>query len=156
MDPNQQIQEQEKHKREVLEFYTSIIAHSYDKGSNYTNLIIMAGYAVFFTFWSNVKNEVNIIDARISVLYVIISVLFFIIWEIYEMIYSSSFLERLHKFDQVPPAEFKVHMERVKKETEKLKANFARFWIWELILTIIPGFFGALVLIISYVKTLII
>lgn len=148
--------EQDKYKRDILEFYTSIIAHSYDKGSNYTNLIIMAGYVLFFTFWSNVKNEVDIVDARLSVIYVIISVLFFIVWEIWEMIYSSLDLRRLHQLNQVSPSEFKAQMERVKKETEKLQANFARLWIYELILTIIPGFSGALTLIIAYVKTLIV
>ncbi len=151
---DQEVQEKVKFKKDVMEFYTSIIARTYDKGSRYTNLIIMAGYAVFFTFWSNVRSEVNIIDARVSVIYVVISVVFFIAWEIYEMIHSSSHLRKLYQLNQVPPDEFRAQMDQVIKEAKRLEARWASIWVYELILTIIPGFAGAILLIFSYIKTL--
>ncbi len=156
-DTNNQLnemQQQEKSKKDAMEFYNSIIANSYEKGSIYTHLIIVAGFASFFTFWSHVKDEVNIIDAHVSVIYVIISVSFFIAWEVFEMIYSSWQLEKLYNLNGVPPAEFKIQMDRADKEIKKFQASWVRLWRYELLITIIFGFSGAFLLTLSYVKTL--
>ena len=156
MDANDQFNEfqEEKFKKDTMEFYNSFIANAYDKGSKYTNLIIVAGYASFFTFWSNVRNEVNIIDARLSVIYVVISVSFFIAWEILQMIVSSVTLQKLYKLNDVPPAEFKIQMEQRKSAIKKSEASCGRFWIYQLLITISFGFSGAAILLLSYVKNL--
>ncbi len=143
-----------KYKKEVVDFYTSIIAKSYEKASAYTNLIIMGGYVLFFTFWSNVRNEVNVSWGRLSVILVIISAIFFIIWEISNMICTSLQLRKLHKAEQISPDKFEEHIKTIEKEERKFQANMAKFWIFELLATIIPGFTGVIILIIIYSVTL--
>ncbi len=149
-----EIQRQDKYKKDVLEFYTSIIARSYDKASAYSHLIIMAGYALFFSFWGNVRNEVNPFWGRVSVVTMLFSVIFFIIWEIIMMICTSLNFRKLHKIQKISPDKFEEHIKKIEKEEKEFEANLAQFWVFELFLTIIPGFAGAIILITLYVKTL--
>ena len=147
-------QRQNDYKKEVVEFYTSIISHSYDKASSYSNLIIMAGYALFFTFWSNIRGEIGAVWGNRSAALVIVSALVFILWEIAGMISSSLLFKKLYDLGKVAPDRFQAEAERVRKETEKFQARWARWWILELILTIVPGFLGAFILVLLYVPTL--
>ena len=149
-----QAQEQEKYKKDIVEFYTSIISKSYDKASTYSNLIIVAGYALFFTFWANIKNEVNLIDARVSAIYVILSVLCFLLWEIGVMLYSAKNLKNLQSLKNVPPDKFKEQMQKIIKKNEESEAAITRYWVYELIMTLFCGFAGVIVLMIAYVKTI--
>ena len=151
---NQEIQRQEQYKKDVLEFYTSLQARLYDKASTYTNLIIVAGYALFFTFWGNIKSEVDVFWGKISVILLIISVLFFIMWEIGMMIFTSLNFKKINTLNRVSPDKFETEMNKMKKEEEKFQIVLSRIWFLELLVTIIPGILGVFILVIAYVKTL--
>lgn len=149
-----EMQRQEKFKKDMVDFYTSIIAKSYEKASAYSKLIIMGGYAIYFTFWANVKNEVNSIWANRSAVLLIFSVLFFILWEIGTMICSSLVFRRISALSKVPPDKFEDEMKKVTKEGELFEVRYARFWIFQLIITIIPALIGVIILIMIYIPTL--
>jgi len=163
MDSNQKIQElsnlfqleeQRRYKKEVVEFYTSILSKTYDKASTYTNIIIMAGYALFFTFWAQVKDEVAAVDARLSAVYVLISVLIFLVWEIFSMIRGALNLKNLNGLTNVPADKFRDQMAIYNKKNEEFNASFTRYWFYQLLFTIVFGFSGAVVLIWAYFNIL--
>jgi hypothetical protein len=150
-----ELEKQNKYKNEVVEFNTSIIAKSYEKALAYTNLIIFAGYVLFFSFWKEVRGELDKVWSGISVILVIISLIFFIAWEIFQMIQSSAYFRKLYSTFKLSPDNYSEKIQNFNKEIQKNQARVASLWIFELIFTIIPGFLGAGILLFLYSQNLI-
>jgi len=62
--------------------------------ASYTNLIIVAGYAAFFTFWSTLKNDLPKWLYAVSGLLIVLSLLVFIAWEVTKMIWGAFHLRK--------------------------------------------------------------
>lgn len=147
-------EETDRYKKECVEFYTSIIAQSYEKAAAYTNLIIVAGYVLFFTFWNEIRKDLDYFWSSLSVIFMIISVIFFIAWEITQMINSSLYFKKLHETFKIAPDKYSSEIEGFYKKSNEFKARLASIWVWELVLTIIPGLIGLAILLFVFIQKL--
>lgn len=82
--------EEKKHISEaIVETQVKIISTTYDRAASYSQLIMIAGYASFFGVWSLTKPYLTPSQARWSAVFMIISVCFFVLFEVYKMIANA-------------------------------------------------------------------
>ncbi len=150
-----------KQKEELIDTQIKIASAIYDKSINYTNLIIMAGYAGFFGLWSSTKNFLTPKQVFWSVLFMIISISVFVFFEVGKMIFNSCYMlsesSALNKISGAKKIEeiislFKEHEKYIKSNQVK----FIRFWIIANIVIIPTAIFGTSVLMYSFIENLLI
>lgn len=104
----------ENKKKDGSEFEESVnkqkevIASSYEQAKQYSNIVILAGYAGLFTIWNFTKDNLEVWEALSVGLLTIISILIYIIFELYGAWLRTTQVknqmnelleaERLHKF----------------------------------------------------------
>jgi hypothetical protein len=147
-----QIQNQ---KKETIETLIQLMSASYDKATAYSNLILIGGYAIFFTVWGKMYNELPSFNMKLSALFMLASVLFFISWEIYKMIFYSDNLKGLYKItEETNPEKFLTDLNNYKLNEKKKSLRLVKIWYFVLIITIIPGVLGGAILLVSFANNL--
>jgi len=134
--------EYEKQVQTALEIMTRLQASN----TSYTNLILAAGYAAFFTFWSSLKSDMPIKLYAISGLLIVLSLLLFIVWEIVKMIWLTIALRSIEAKIIPRPANPDM-LTKFYQEINELERRIGRFWIWFLIPTIASGVSSGLCLV---------
>jgi hypothetical protein len=143
-------EDHEKRNAAVLKIMSSL----YDKSAAYTNIIMAAGYVGFFTVWSNMKVYMSAFDMRISALCMLISIMFFVMWEVTKMIVTSRSLSSLQDATNASPAEFNAKLEAYYLDAAKINAALMKWWSCVLFVTIVPALIAASILIFSFVTNL--
>jgi hypothetical protein len=104
----------------------------------YTNLVIAAGYAAYFTLWSTLKSDLPTWLYALSGLTITLSLLIFMVWEITKMIWSAvgfrNIENRLASRAASPEA-----VTKWQQEIFSLDRRVNRAWIWFLVPTILFG-----------------
>ena len=143
----------------VVETQIRIIAGSYEKANAYTNLIILAGYAGLFALWQLTKDNLSRAQTLTSALLMLISIVIFVLFEIYKAHYSSGVLRRYLRV--VQQSENRTSPERLLSAMSTFEAaeqaaaiHFVRFWQVVFWLTTITGVSAALVLGYAFVRAL--
>lgn len=120
------------------------MAHS----TSYANLILVAGYAGYFAFWSTLVERLPHWLYAVSGLLALSSLLLFISWEVTKMIWGTvhsnriqTMLEKGLRRGSLVPA-----METARRLHE---ARMIRLWIWLLVPTVALGI-GAGLLLVGY------
>jgi ABC-type multidrug transport system fused ATPase/permease subunit len=115
--------------QQQMEAIKEIIAHTYGKAQSYANVIIVAGYAAFFTMWASVKSDLPTIPMLISGLLMTISILLFVITEIITMLSTSRYFRTLQeKLAQMPSLDVLKEI----KEAEKQNAQ-SQYHTWAIL-----------------------
>jgi hypothetical protein len=113
---------------------------------SYTNLIVVAGYAGFFTFWSTIKNDLPKWLYAVSGLLIIVSLLCFITWEVTKSIWGGLHLRRVEaQLTSRIPDEGTIF--RFQKEIDAFDRKINHIWIGFLIPTVLFGLASALSLV---------
>ena len=141
MEP-EEIEEIRTRQKFMIELATAL----YDKSIAYTNLILVAGYAAFLTVWSNSKPYLSECEARASVALILLSLLFFVLWELYKMVLTGTAQQRHARVISASPETFWAEMENLKDAERSLLVRAIRAWPVVLALTIVPGVLAAGVL----------
>jgi hypothetical protein len=134
--------EYDKQVQTVLEIMTRLQSNN----TSYTNLILAAGYAAFFTFWSSLKGDMPIKLYAISGLLMVLSLMLFIVWEIVKMIWSAISLRSIEAKIASRSSDPDV-VDRLQQEINRFERRIGRFWIWFLIPTITFGISSGLCLV---------
>jgi hypothetical protein len=154
IESNRQSQLQNQ-KKETIEILIKIMSVSYDKAAAYSNLILIGGYAIFFTVWGKMYGELPPFNMKLSALFMSTSVLFFICWEIYKMIYYSNNLKGLHKITkETNPEKFFIDLKNYNLDEQEKNLRMVKIWYFVLIITIIPGVLGGAILLVSFANNL--
>ncbi len=66
-----------------------MMENCFEKSINYNNVIISIGYVSFFTILFLVKDSINLKDLHTIIVYILISLFFYIFWIIGNMIVQS-------------------------------------------------------------------
>jgi hypothetical protein len=118
--------------------------------ASYTNLVIAAGYAAFFAFWSTLKNELPSWLYAISGLFIILSLIIFIVWELMKMVWSAIAFRRIEArlASHTPDADIMIKWQQ---ELTSFDRRIGKLWIWFLIPTVVFGLTSALCLVAFFV-----
>jgi hypothetical protein len=113
-----------------------------------------AGYAGFFTIWSNMKAHMAASDMRISALCMLASIVVFVMWEVRKMIVLSSALHGLQGVLEAPPSEFNSRLAAQEQEERRIRVRLMKWWPLVLLFTIAPALVATSLLIYSFIINL--
>jgi hypothetical protein len=114
--------------------------------ASYTNLILAAGYAAFFAFWSTLKSDMPTRLYAISGLLMVLSLMLFITWEIIKMIWTTLALRNVEGKLTSRSSEPDI-MAKFQREINSFERQIGRLWIYFLLPTIICGIASGLCLV---------
>lgn len=125
-----------------------MLISSYDKSKSYTNLIIVAGYVGFFTFWRSAKNDLPKITMLISGLLITIPLCLFISSEVYNMINNGLHLKKTNQM--LRKNNYLNIVNQIQERDQEYEDRSYRIWFILLVPTIITAALGAILLITSF------
>ena len=126
-------------KQVLIEISTAL----YEKSTAYNNLILAAGYAAFFTTWSNTQPFLSEVQSRASVVSILISLLVFILWEIYKMVYTGTVQNQNAVIISASPEDFWLAIEKLRTAEQSFLIKVIGAWPIVLTFTLVPGLIGA-------------
>ena len=150
------INELRRHVRDLREFQMQV---EYDKRieslkqltdrlqsgtRSYTNLIMVAGYAGFLTFWVTVENRLPAWLHTVSGFSIITSLFLFLVWETAKMIWTNIRMKQIQQL--LNPAD-EQSIAKWEKALTALDRQTYRVWPWFLIPCVGFGFVAGLCLI---------
>lgn len=142
-------------ERERMRRWDRIIARygeQLSRGKEYTNVVVLAGYAAFFALWAGVANDIGPIW-RVSVgLSLAVSATIFVLHEIagmYVHAASRSDFGELLDITEGYPSDFEDRWDAMRADLEKRSAWLYRLWKPCFLVSTLTGFAGALVLAIA-------
>ena len=136
--------------KELEQFQASL----FDKSSTYSKVIIGLGYGGFFATWSATKAQLSPRLLVSSALCVTISLVFFVVFEIYQtMIISKVSIEFAKAVDN-SPYELPAALEAFRNRTRKLTKPLLSSWIYIFSITVVAGLSGAGILVYAFVRSL--
>lgn len=117
-------------------------------GMNYSNLVIAAGYAGFFAFWSRSAGKIAEPLYSISGLLITTSLVLFIGWEVTKMIWQALHMRKIEKLMVGKSGEHAVQLFLQAHKTFQKK--IALVWIFILVPTVLTGIGAGLTMIYSF------
>ena len=144
----------------AVETQTKIISEGFEKATNYTNLIIVAGYAGFFALWQMTREYLNRDQVLISALLMMVSIIVFIVFEIYKALNTSIVL---WKYSQLFTNTNNISSVEVMQsaintfQARQSKSNNRLLVLWGLVfaVTTATGLAAAFVLLYAFIRALI-
>lgn len=146
-------QKEEQDKR--VEVIIKVTSALFDKSSAYFNIIIVAGYVAFFTVWKIMQHLMSKEAMLWSALLISISCLVFIMWQIIVLIIHTLNSKMLAHAFQGPPETLMKRIEECQQRQSLNNIRLMKYWIWQLLLTVLPGLAGAIIMINSFLSSLI-
>lgn len=140
MAEKQHLDALQQQRDETVEILIRVMSASYDKARTNANLIMIVGYASFFAVWGKLYEKLSPFWMSLSGALMISSVLVFIVWEIYKMIFYSTNLKDLYKItEEKNPDTFNKKLKENEISSKKRNLEQLKIWYLVLILTAIPG-----------------
>lgn len=140
--------------QDFIEKQKQFIISSYEQAKNYTNIIMMGGYAGLFAIWSFTKADLEKWQSLTVGLLALLSILSFVIFEIYGIWLRStqtiSLLKKLNDakaLDRFPDDYGKAEMKRTE--------TASKVWPFFFFFTLATGVLAGMVLIYSFIEELI-
>lgn len=138
----------EKRTDEIIKIQSAL----YDKGSSYTNLILVAGYAGFFAVWANMKSLMTPLEMRIAALSVLGSLTVFIVFELYKIAFLTVGALGLQQVIDLPPEQFEAaYKEHQRRERRRVRV-LQKAWPFAFGGAIVPALVGGGTLAASFVR----
>lgn len=114
------------------------ISKLHSQSVSYTNLILVAGYAAFFTFWSQLHDDLPPLIFNLVGLLIIASLLCFISWEVTKMIWGNLSIRRVQaELDGAKPGP--TTMAKFQEALTSFDRRSGKIWVWFLVPTITFG-----------------
>ena len=144
-------------EKQRIEEQIAVNAAVFEKANAYMNIMILAGYAGFFTIWSFTNDLLGDLTRISTALLVGVSLIFYVFWEVIKSHYSSSQVVARHSLSLqgLEPDEYILRARILDKKKDFQDRSLVRMWPWFLRITVVPGFLGALLLVYNFVAFLV-
>ena len=137
----------------IIEAQKELLAFTFSQAQAYTNLIIVAGYAGFFALWNFVQDDITKTQLFWSGILITISLIVFVLWEVYGMFRRSrSLLEISEAVNK--PNEFEELIRSHKQKESERAISYGRTWIAALSITVLTGFSAIGIMLWSFISGL--
>jgi len=73
----------------IVENQKQMLSTIYDRANAYNTIILLIGYTGFFSLWVLVKDKISTKQALWSAIFILLSLLNLVLFEVYKMIYSA-------------------------------------------------------------------
>jgi hypothetical protein len=126
--------EQDKSIAMLMQLNEKQMSHA----TNYTNLILVAGYAGFFGFWTTLSGRLPGKVYALTGLLALLSLILFIGWEVVKMVWTNVHLRHTNTILTDPKTKGK-HAQLWEASTALYSVNVHRVWLCFLVPTLITG-----------------
>ena len=126
----------------LMELNEKLMTHA----TNYTNLVMVAGYAGFFGLWATLVGRLPDWLYALCGLLALLSLLLFVSWEIIKMVWGSLHMRRTNDMITKPVRGTKP-LDLVIAASALHSVRVQKIWLWFLIPTVVFGIAAALLLI---------
>lgn len=133
-----------------VEALIKINASLFDKAAAYTNLVIVAGYAVFYTVWSKSEAYLPSTWFVAAALLVTFSALTFICFEVFKLLINRETFKCLDEVVKAAHNQISNKIEKYELRNAKLSARVMRAWIIVFPVTLTTGLCGAVILLVGF------
>ena len=138
---------------ELLEARKKLLSSSYSKAGAYTNMVLGLGYAGFFGLWALTKEYLTNDQVLWAALLMLISLLTFILFEVYKSFYTSKSLLGMARA-MSDPQNFHQKILQWESENQTKTIRFGMIWSSVFWVTVITGIGGALILMYAFIVNL--
>lgn len=142
-----------------IEGNLKILSETFERSTNYTNLLLVAGYAGFFALWQITRDLLSRRQVVVSALLMLLSITIFIVYEIYRSLYASIYLHGYYK--TISNSEVRESIAAMNQaicdfQAHRRKGVLASTIIWAIVfsLTTLTGIAAALILLYSLIRAL--
>lgn len=137
-------EQQKRVAKEIIDSQINIIGALYDKAATYTNIIIIAGYASFFGLWSLTKEHLNKEQILWAAIFISISLISFVFFEVVKMIITSFSLLKQQASISDPavvndPNKLLSRLQRYDFDIKRINSKSIKVWLVTLVISIITG-----------------
>ena len=140
----QRLTEQRQYDQQ-LDAMLKVLTTLYSNARSYNNLLIIAGYAVFFAIWGFLRDDISRSASHLALLLMLVSAVVFVLWEVAKMSWTDWRMKR--KINAVlPPGDHVARIRRVEEAELSQAAIFLQFWAPQLIVTVGTGVAAIVVL----------
>jgi hypothetical protein len=151
--------EDKRAAEELIQIHEKILTAAYDKAAAYTNLIFIGGYAGFFGLWQLTKDHLAKAQVLWAALFMLMSIITFVLFEVWKMYYSSRGLLGLGRIMSDPENQKSIknllaEIEKHSAEERKRVIWFGRVWHVALIVALFTGLAAAAILCWAFVMGL--
>ena len=119
------------------------------QATSYTNLILVAGYAGYFAFWSTLVTKLPSWLYALSGLLALLSLLLFISWEVIKMTWGTVHLNRINKMI-LKTVRGPIVLKIIDAASSSHNDRIYRLWLWFLVPTITFGIGAGLLLLVYF------
>lgn len=148
---------QERDTRRVKELVLEVQSTAYGYAMTYTAIIIFGGYAALFTVWTHTKEYLNATTTMWVALLLGVSVLCFVMFEVFKMILTSIEFMKVRSLlvvDYPPAILLEKRAQLARQQNVTVQRIVVPIWIVVLIITIVSGFGAAFILLASFISFL--
>ena len=153
------LHEQRRQATQLADAQVKLMTVLFDKASAYTNLIILGAYAGFFGLWQITKEYLSKPQALWAALLMLISLLFFVVFEIVKMVVIQRSITaktaalKKPETQQSPAALAKV-LGEIDQTHERVNYRFMRYWVFTMVVTVGSGIAATAVLCYAFIAGL--
>lgn len=139
--------------RELVDAQKELLAHAYGHAQKYTSVVLLAGYAGFFTIWSYLREDFSKGQVFSSGFLISLSLSTYIIWEVYQAFHRSRSLLGLNKV-VLDPKNFSTLLAEYNKAEHQRAIIFGRVWVFVFGFTGLTGLSAVGILMYAFIEKL--
>jgi hypothetical protein len=144
---------------QMMETQKVVLDKAFDRAEKYVNLIIMSGYAGFFGLWQITKSHLDEWQVLSSALLISISLTIFVLFEVFNMLFSSLDLLERAKFITNPenkksPSELTKTLKKHQEKSHKRLILYRKIWLVCWLSSVVTGIFAIGILMWGFIKGL--
>lgn len=141
----------EEDAEKELERYIKILTAAYSNAKAYNNIIIIAGYAAFFTMWSFTKSLLTEHATLWAALLMTISATTFVVFEVVKMEITSRSIIRMYTAVSEDPSNLLQFIQSLEQKDKIEMQCFLISWKWVVRISLSTGLLAVLIIAASFV-----
>ena len=118
----------ETHRSELISSQKQFLHENNEAGKRYAEIITTIGFAGLFALWAQMKNEFNPTVSFISILLISISLILFVGWELFGMVFRSRINLATAKALHAPEAEVINLLSQNKEKMQLFVVRYSHAW----------------------------
>lgn len=131
----------------IMEGVAKLNAHYFERASAFTNIVIVVGYAGFFTSWHSLGSLGFPRWHAAAAMFVLVSAMGFACWEVFKMVIVGIYFRRVVPLLDADPTEVGVNLDRIKAAQDSISLWMSKLWLPVVGAVLGTGLIGMVILI---------
>jgi hypothetical protein len=146
---------QERVKKETIETLIKVQSALYSSAQAYTNVVLIGGYAAFFTIWSFTRTTLSERAMLWAALMMSASAATFILFETVKMVLNGLATRHFSALVKAPPEKFDEAFREYQRKANSLSVTTGTLWIPFLAVTVVTGYLAMGIVVYQFIVRLV-